>query len=165
VTHLCAKSPFTERAAIGKSTLSANLSAALALSGKEYSRSLDPKHDSTRLLLHGKGSQPYWTICASQSADYRSRTFCRGLRGVGSWSRGPKPGVGCRGRGIISTFELLDQFKLKAAMNVTVYTCWATGCGASPCRSGGSTSIPSSSSRPGVLALYAANNIQRGIRN
>lgn len=40
---------------IGKSTVSANLSAALALAGKKVLQiGCDPKHDSTRLLMHGK---------------------------------------------------------------------------------------------------------------
>ncbi|MCC8161679.1 MAG: AAA family ATPase [Lachnospiraceae bacterium] len=39
---------------IGKSTVSANLSAALALSGKRVLQiGCDPKHDSTRLLMGG----------------------------------------------------------------------------------------------------------------
>ncbi len=40
---------------IGKSTISANLSAALADQGKKVLQiGCDPKHDSTRLLLDGK---------------------------------------------------------------------------------------------------------------
>lgn len=40
---------------IGKSTLSANLSAALALAGRKVLQiGCDPKHDSTRLLTHGR---------------------------------------------------------------------------------------------------------------
>ena len=40
---------------IGKSTVSANLSAALALRGSRVLQiGCDPKHDSTRLLHHGQ---------------------------------------------------------------------------------------------------------------
>ena len=40
---------------IGKSTISANLSAAMASKGhKVLQIGCDPKHDSTKLLLHGK---------------------------------------------------------------------------------------------------------------
>ena len=43
---------------IGKSTVSANLSAALAMAGQKVLQiGCDPKHDSTRLLLGG-GSLP-----------------------------------------------------------------------------------------------------------
>ncbi|KIR01237.1 Nitrogenase (molybdenum-iron) reductase and maturation protein NifH / Nitrogenase FeMo-cofactor scaffold and assembly protein NifE [Lachnospiraceae bacterium TWA4] len=45
---------------IGKSTVSANLSAALAASGQKVLQiGCDPKHDSTRLLLHGEKLQRF----------------------------------------------------------------------------------------------------------
>jgi nitrogenase iron protein len=156
---------------IGKSTLSANLSAALALSGKRVLQiGCDPKHDSTRLLLHG---QSFTTVLdymrVTKPPDYRlADILAEGFAGVGCVEAGgPKPGVGCAGRGIISTFELLDQFKLKERYDVTVYDVLGdVVCGgfAVPIRREYADTILLVTSGE-FMALYAANNILRGIRN
>jgi nitrogenase iron protein len=156
---------------IGKSTLSANLSAALALSGKRVLQiGCDPKHDSTRLLLHG---QRLTTVLdymrVTKPLDYRlSDIVAEGFSGVGCVEAGgPKPGVGCAGRGIISTFEMLDQFKLKERYDVTVYDVLGdVVCGgfAVPIRREYADTILLVTSGE-FMALYAANNILRGIRN
>ncbi len=95
---------------IGKSTISANLSAALALAGRRVLQiGCDPKHDSTRLLTHGRKlitALDYMRI--TNPLDYRLEDILtHGFGNVGCVEAGgPKPGVGCAGRGIISTFEL-----------------------------------------------------------
>ena len=156
---------------IGKSTVSANLSAALSLAGKKVLQiGCDPKHDSTRLLLHGQRLTTvldYMRI--TKPLDYRLEDILTtGFSGVGCVEAGgPKPGVGCAGRGIISMFELLDQFKLKERYDVIVYDVLGdVVCGgfAVPIRREYADTIFIVTSGE-FMALYAANNILRGIRN
>lgn len=110
---------------IGKSTLSANLSAALALQGKRVLQiGCDPKHDSTRLLMGGPAHH--------HSPRLYPRHPCPGLppggRAVHRLQRHrlhrsgrPKPGVGCAGRGIITAFELLEKFHIKENYDIILY--------------------------------------------
>ncbi len=156
---------------IGKSTIGANLSAALALAGRRVLQiGCDPKHDSTRLLTHG---QRLTTVLdymrVTNPPDYKIEDFLlHGFAGVGCVEAGgPKPGVGCAGRGIISTFELLDQFRLKERYDTVVYDVLGdVVCGgfAVPIRREYADTIFIVTSGE-FMALYAANNILRGIRN
>ena len=156
---------------IGKSTISANLSAAFALSGKTVLQiGCDPKHDSTRFLMHGRRQQTVLEYMRKTSPqDYRiSDVLESGYAGVGCVEAGgPKPGVGCAGRGIISTFELLDQFRLRDRYEITIYDVLGdVVCGgfAVPIRRDYADTILIVTSGE-FMALYAANNILRGIRN
>ena len=110
---------------IGKSTLSANISAALALADRRVLQiGCDPKHDSTRLLTHGqKPTTALDYMRVTNPLDYRIEDILlQGFGGVGCVEAGgPKPGVGCAGRGIISTFDLLNQFKLKERYDTIIY--------------------------------------------
>ena len=93
---------------LGKSTLSANLSAALSLLGKRVLQiGCDPKHDSTRLLMHGHEITTVLDyIRVTGPADYRiEEVLYHGFHNIGCVEAGgPKPGVGCAGRGIITAF-------------------------------------------------------------
>jgi nitrogenase iron protein len=156
---------------IGKSTLSANLSAALALMGHRVLQiGCDPKHDSTRLLTHGERLQTVLDyLRVTGPADYKQEDILtRGFAGVGCVEAGgPKPGVGCAGRGIISTFELLNQLQLKQRYELIIYDVLGdVVCGgfAVPIRREYADTILLVTSGE-FMALYAANNILRGIRN
>ena len=156
---------------IGKSTISANLSAALALSGKKVLQiGCDPKHDSTRFLMHGRRQQTVLDyLRKTDPGDYRVSDILEvGFAGVGCVEAGgPKPGVGCAGRGIISTFELLDQFRLNERYEMTIYDVLGdVVCGgfAVPIRRDYADTILIVTSGE-FMALYAANNILRGIQN
>ena len=156
---------------IGKSTISANLSAAFALAGRRVLQiGCDPKHDSTRLLTHGqKLTTALDYMRVTNPLDYKIEDIlARGFGGTGCVEAGgPKPGVGCAGRGIISTFELLDQFKLKERYDTVVYDVLGdVVCGgfAVPIRREYADAIFIVTSGE-FMALYAANNIMRGIRN
>jgi nitrogenase subunit NifH len=98
---------------IGKSTITANISAALGKQGKRILQiGCDPKHDSTRLLLHGKRITTVLDYVRDHSPDRcrLSDVVHRGAFGVHCVEAGgPEPGVGCAGRGILTTFELLDR--------------------------------------------------------
>lgn len=156
---------------IGKSTLSANLSAALSLAGKRVLQiGCDPKHDSTRLLMHGKEITTVLDyIRVTGPADYRIEEVLNyGFNGVGCVEAGgPKPGVGCAGRGIITAFELLDQFHIREQYDITLYDVLGdVVCGgfAVPIRHEYADVIFLVTSGE-YMSLYAANNILRGIRN
>ncbi len=156
---------------IGKSTISANLSVALAMKGKTVLQiGCDPKHDSTRLLLHGRScitALDY--IKKTGAADYRIEEILnKGVMDIGCIEAGgPTPGVGCAGRGIITVFELLDNFKVKENYEIVVYDVLGdVVCGgfAVPIRSEYADTIFLVTSGE-YMSIYAANNILRGILN
>lgn len=157
---------------IGKSTLSANLSAALGLAGNHVLQvGCDPKQDSTRLLLRGRA--------IPTTLDYLRRTppglrrldaiVQEGFAGVSCVEAGgPEPGVGCAGRGILSTFELLEQLGISQLQHdfVLYDVLGDVVCGgfAVPLRHEYAELVFIVTSGE-FMALYAANNILRGIRN
>ncbi|MGX8715687.1 MAG: AAA family ATPase, partial [Lachnospiraceae bacterium] len=156
---------------IGKSTISANLSAALALTGRKVMQiGCDPKHDSTRFLMHGK--QIPTVLDYLKNADMQSLKLSdvlrRGILDIGCIEAGgPRPGVGCAGRGIISAFEFLDKYHAKEAYDLILYDVLGdVVCGgfAVPVRRAYADAIFLVTSGE-YMALYAANNILRGIRN
>ena len=156
---------------IGKSTISANLSAALALAGHAVVQiGCDPKHDSTRQLLGGARITTVLDYLRdTRPSDYDLRAVLHeGFAGVGCVEAGgPKPGVGCAGRGIISTFDLLAQFKLEARYDLAIYDVLGdVVCGgfAVPIRREYADAVLVVTSGE-FMSLYAANNILRGIRN
>lgn len=156
---------------IGKSTVSANLSAALAQAGRTVLQvGCDPKHDSTRFLTQGRRIPTVLDyLRVTNPADYRLEdVLATGYKGIGCVEAGgPKPGVGCAGRGIISAFEMLEQFKLRDRCDVTIYDVLGdVVCGgfAVPIRHEYADTILIVTSGE-FMALYAANNILRGIRN
>lgn len=156
---------------IGKSTLSSNISAALSLQGKRVLQiGCDPKHDSTKLLLNGKKITTVLDyIKTTGVADYKlSDVLLDGFNGIGCIEAGgPKPGVGCAGRGIITAFEMLERFNIKSEYDVVLYDVLGdVVCGgfAVPIRREYSDIIFVVTSGE-YMSIYAANNILRGIRN
>ena len=156
---------------IGKSTVSANLSAALAAAGSRVLQvGCDLKHDSTRLLLGG-GSLP--TVLDYLRTVPREQERLDAVLRTG-WGKigcveagGPKPGVGCAGRGIITAFEFLERHRAKANYDVLIYDVLGdVVCGgfAVPIRREYADAVFLVTSGE-FMALYAANNILRGIRN
>lgn len=154
---------------IGKSTTTQNLTAALAEMGKKIMVvGCDPKADSTRLLL---GTLAQRTVLdtireTGEDTDLNSivRTGFGGIKCVESG--GPEPGVGCAGRGIITSIGLLEQ--LGAYTDDLDYVFYDVlgdvVCGgfAMPIREGKAKEIYIVASGE-MMALYAANNIAKGI--
>ena len=98
---------------IGKSTMTANLSAAFAALGKRVIQiGCDPKADSTINLLGGKAQQPVMEYLRIHEGDPSSLDEIT-QTGFGDIlcieTGGPTPGLGCAGRGIIATFNLLED--------------------------------------------------------
>ena len=156
---------------IGKSTVSANLSAALAKAGKRVLQiGCDPKHDSTRALMGGASIPTVLEYLRDTPKEQASieGILHEGAFGVGCIEAGgPKPGVGCAGRGIISAFEFLDRNHVKDGYDTVLYDVLGdVVCGgfAVPIRSEYADAIFLVTSGE-YMALYAANNILRGIRN
>jgi nitrogenase iron protein len=157
---------------IGKSTIAANLSAALAWQGVQVLQiGCDPKHDSTRLLTNGRVLTTvldYMRRTKPEERDLSDIVYV-GYQGVFCVEAGgPEPGVGCAGRGILSTFELLEQLGIERLdYQVALYDVLGdVVCGgfAVPLRQGYANSIYVVTSGE-FMSIYAANNILRGVRN
>ncbi|WP_292405129.1 MULTISPECIES: nitrogenase component 1 [unclassified Methanoculleus] len=157
---------------IGKSTIAANISAALADAGFSVLHiGCDPKRDSTRALL-GDLQQVTVTeyLRGGAGGRYAPGDLIEvGYKGVACIEAGgPEPGIGCAGRGILSTFEVLDQFEndMSRFAYVLYDVLGDVVCGgfAVPLRHGYADTVLIVTSGE-YLSLYAANNILRGIRN
>jgi nitrogenase iron protein NifH len=154
---------------IGKSTTSANLSAALSGMGLDILQiGCDPKRDSTRMLMHGSFIPTVLDLIRVQGETSLSLSdiVFTGFNGVRCVEAGgPEPGVGCAGRGIIATFQLLEKFgSLKG--DVVLYDVLGdVVCGgfAMPMREGYAQEIYLVTSGE-LMSLYAANNICKAIK-
>jgi nitrogenase iron protein NifH len=156
---------------IGKSTTTQNTVAALAEMGKKVMVvGCDPKADSTRLLLGGLAQKTVLDTLREEGDDVDldairwtgyGNTFC-------TESGGPEPGVGCAGRGIITSINLLEQLgAYKEELNLDYVFYDVLGdvvCGgfAMPMREGKAKEIYIVTSGE-MMAMYAANNICKGI--
>ena len=156
---------------IGKSTISANITAALADRGlKVLQIGCDPKHDSTRALMQGERIPTVLDVLREKGKDaaVMEDVLRTGYRGCGCIEAGgPQPGVGCAGRGIISAFEFLGKYSLRESYDRVIYDVLGdVVCGgfAVPVRREYADCVFLVTSGE-YMALYAANNILRGIRN
>ena len=157
---------------IGKSTMAANISVALARKGlKVMQVGCDPKHDSTRLLLGGK-AQPTVLEYVRNTPIARRRLedlIMEGTDGVlCTEAGGPEPGIGCAGRGILTTFDTLKKLGSdKLDVDIKVYDVLGdVVCGgfAVPLRGEYADGIMLVTSGE-FMAMYAANNIMKGLSN
>ena len=154
---------------IGKSTTTQNLTAGLVERGnKVMVVGCDPKADSTRLLLGGLAQRTVLDTLRENGEDIELEDILKegygGTRCVESG--GPEPGVGCAGRGIITSIGLLER--LGAYTDDLDYVFYDVlgdvVCGgfAMPIREGKAKEIYIVASGE-MMALYAANNISKGI--
>jgi nitrogenase iron protein NifH len=157
---------------IGKSTTTQNTVAALAEMGKKVMVvGCDPKADSTRLLLNGLAQKTVLDTLREEGEDVELDDIRR--EGFGQClcteSGGPEPGVGCAGRGIITSINLLEQlgaFREEERLDYVFYDVLGdVVCGgfAMPIREGKAQEIYIVCSGE-MMAMYAANNICKGIR-
>ena len=154
---------------IGKSTTTQNLTAGLVERGKRVMVvGCDPKADSTRLLLGGLAQKTVLDTLREEGEDIELDAILKeGFLGTKCVeSGGPEPGVGCAGRGIITSIGLLER--LGAYTDDLDYVFYDVlgdvVCGgfAMPIREGKAKEIYIVASGE-MMALYAANNISKGI--
>ena len=156
---------------IGKSTVTGNLAAAFASLGKRVIQiGCDPKADST-IFLHGGERIPTVLDLVRKVESFDLEDMVRvGYNGVVCVEAGgPVPGLGCAGRGIITTFSLLEDLKLfeKYKPDVVLYDVLGdVVCGgfAAPIREGYASKVLIVTSGE-KMALYAANNINSAVKN
>ena len=128
----------------------------------------DPKADSTRLILNGLAQQTVLDTLREEGEDIDLEDIMKdgfgGIRCVESG--GPEPGVGCAGRGIITSINMLEQ--LGAYTDDLDYVFYDVlgdvVCGgfAMPIREGKAEEIYIVASGE-MMAMYAANNIAKGV--
>jgi nitrogenase iron protein NifH len=156
---------------IGKSTTTQNTVAGLAEMGKKVMVvGCDPKADSTRLLLGGLAQRSVLDTLREEGEDVAledlrllgfSDTMC-------VESGGPEPGVGCAGRGIITSINMLESlgaYDDKYGLDYVFYDVLGdVVCGgfAMPIREGKAQEIYIVCSGE-MMAMYAANNICKGV--
>lgn len=154
---------------IGKSTTTQNLVAGLAAMEKKIMViGCDPKADSTRLLLGGLAQKTVLDTLREEGEDIELDDIMKD--GYGSTrcveSGGPEPGVGCAGRGIITSINMLEQLgAFEQELDYTFYDVLGdVVCGgfAMPIREGKAEEIYIVVSGE-MMAMYAANNICKGI--
>lgn len=156
---------------IGKSTTTANVSAALSKLGyKVLQIGCDPKADSTRLLTGGVQIPTVLDQMRSGKEPALENLVFPGYNGVLCVEAGgPTPGVGCAGRGIIMAFEKLAELEAYVTYRPDVVLYDVLGdvvCGgfAMPIRDGYADQVYVVTSGE-MMAMYAASNIAAAVNN
>ena len=156
---------------IGKSTVTSTLSACLADMGKRVMQiGCDPKADSTFNLLEGHHLDSVMDVLLANDGicPDLSRVACEGYRGVVCVEAGgPTPGSGCAGRGIVKTFDTLEEFDAFEVYKPDYVLFDVLGdvvCGgfATPMRAGYADEVVIVTSGE-KMSLYAADNIKRAL--
>lgn len=161
---------FYGKGGIGKSTTSQNTLAALVdLGQKVLIVGCDPKADSTRLILHAKAQDTVLSLAAAAGSvedleiEDVMKVGYKDIRCVESG--GPEPGVGCAGRGVITSINFLEENGAYDGVDYVSYDVLGdVVCGgfAMPIRENKAQEIYIVMSGE-MMALYAANNISKGI--
>ncbi len=161
---------FYGKGGIGKSTTSQNTLAALAEMGQRILIvGCDPKADSTRLILHSKAQDTILSLAAEAGTvedlelEDVMKTGYKDIRCVESG--GPEPGVGCAGRGVITSINFLEEEGAYEDIDYVSYDVLGdVVCGgfAMPIRENKAQEIYIVMSGE-MMAMYAANNISKGI--
>ncbi|HXY86917.1 MAG TPA: Ni-sirohydrochlorin a,c-diamide reductive cyclase ATP-dependent reductase subunit [Candidatus Acidoferrales bacterium] len=154
---------------IGKSTTTQNLTAALSTMGKKIMQiGCDPKADSVRMLVGGKRQPSVLDTLRKDDEVKLDDVLKVGFGGIKCVeSGGPEPGVGCAGRGIITSIGLLENLGAYTPdLDYVFYDVLGdVVCGgfAMPIREGKAKEIYIVASGE-MMAIYAANNICKGIQ-
>jgi nitrogenase iron protein NifH len=161
---------FYGKGGIGKSTTSQNTLAALAEMGQRIMIvGCDPKADSTRLMLHAKAQDTILSLAAEAGSvedlelEDVMKIGYKDIRCVESG--GPEPGVGCAGRGVITSINFLEENGAYEDLDYVSYDVLGdVVCGgfAMPIRENKAQEIYIVMSGE-MMAMYAANNISKGI--
>lgn len=155
---------------IGKSTTTSNISAALSKMGyKVMQFGCDPKSDSTNTLRDGKYIPTILDTLRSNSRLNARDVIFKGFNGVYCVEAGgPAPGVGCAGRGITASVQLMKQQRIYEELDLDFVIYDVLGdvvCGgfAVPIREGIAEHVFTVSSSD-FMSIYASNNLMRGIQ-
>ena len=157
---------------IGKSTMASNISYSMSAKGhKVLQIGCDPKADSTRSLLKGKVQT---TVTEYMRDTPPSKRKLDDIVNIGSngvlciEAGGPKPGVGCAGKGIVGMFQTLERMDYSSlGTDVIIYDVLGdVVCGgfAVPMRSEHSDAVVIVTSGE-YMSLFAANNIMKGSKS
>jgi len=156
---------------IGKTVVATALSAHFAKSGKRVLHvGCDPKHDSAVRLSRDGNAIPTVldTLVDEPNIAAADRILHAGRFGIACCEAGgPAPGLGCGGRGVARTLELLDELEVIESGGYDVVIFDVLGdvvCGgfAAPLRQGFAEKVLIVTSEE-PMALFAANNISRAI--
>ena len=155
---------------IGKSTTTSNISAALSKMGyKVMQFGCDPKSDSTNTLRDGKYIPTILDTLRSNSRLNARDVIFEGFNGVYCVEAGgAAPGVGCAGRGITASVQLMKQQRIYEELDLDFVIYDVLGdvvCGgfAVPIREGIAEHVFTVSSSD-FMSIYASNNLMRGIQ-
>ncbi|CAH2603960.1 Nitrogenase iron protein 2 [Rhodovastum atsumiense] len=157
---------------IGKSTTTQNTAAALSFFHEKrvFIHGCDPKADSTRLILGGMPQATVMDMLRDVGAEKITtekvvKTGFGEIRCVESG--GPEPGVGCAGRGVITAIDLMEANKAYTNDLDFIFfdVLGDVVCGgfAMPIRDGKAQEVYIVASGE-MMAIYAANNICKGLR-
>lgn len=155
---------------IGKSTTVGNVSVALAMSGKRVMQiGCDPKADSTVNVYGGRIRTVLETIRDDPDPELGDLVHEAPNGVMCVECGGPRPGVGCAGRGIIAAFEKLEELDAIDEYRPDVILYDVLGdvvCGgfAMPIRNGYARDVFIVSSGE-MMSLYAASNIAGAVND
>lgn len=162
---------FYGKGGVGKSTVVSNLTSALSHKGRTVLQvGCDPKRDSSRNLIKVFPPTTLMELLAEgkRGLDPEDIIMDGGENVDCIEVGGPKPGVGCAGRGLGRLFEELEEMEIfERDYDYVFYDVLGdVVCGgfAVPMRSGYAEEVYIVTSGE-FMSLYAANNIARGIRN
>ena len=132
---------FYGKGGIGKSTTSQNTLAALAEMGQKILIvGCDPKADSTRLILHAKAQDTILSLAAEAGSvedlelEDVMKIGYRDIRCVESG--GPEPGVGCAGRGIITSITMMISSMRSRILGLSINSMPCASLCFQPCAAG-----------------------------
>lgn len=155
---------------IGKSTIAAHISAALSTMGYRVMQiGCDPKSDSTNTLRGGRFIPTVLDTLRQRDRVEIEDVVHEGFNGILTIEvGGPEPGVGCAGRGILTAIKMIKEERAfeRYKPDLVIYDVLGdVVCGgfAAPIREGIAKQIYTVSSAD-YMALYAANNLFKGIR-
>jgi nitrogenase iron protein subunit NifH (EC 1.18.6.1) len=153
---------------IGKSTTAANLSAAFAEQGLRVLQiGCDPKHDSTRMLMHGAGIPTVLDLVRERDSSpiIADEVVFLVIAECDAWRpEDPNLAWDVRVGGVIATFQLLEKLGALEGDVVVYDVLGDVVCGgfAMPMREGYAEEVYLVTSGE-LMSLYAANNICKAI--
>ena len=131
----------------------------------------DPKADSTMNIVGEQGIEPVMDVLRGGNIHPALEDICKvGFAGVYCVEAGgPIPGMGCAGRGIITTFELLEELEAFEKINPDIVLFDVLGdvvCGgfAAPIRENYADEVIIVTSGE-KMSLYAAGNIVKAVKS